>query len=129
METNALTLADQGVERKTRRNPRGVFEKVPGSGEWWIRYVDAQGRYRREKASTKSNAIDLVRKRKTEALQGKKLPEKLRRATVTFMDITTDALTYSKAHKRTYQDDVAAHGANARLVPRPFRRFRHSTRD
>lgn len=106
METNALTLADQGVERKTRRNPRGVYEKVPGSGEWWIRYVDAQGRYRREKASTKSNAIDLVRKRKTEALQGKKLPEKLRRATVTFMDITTDALTYSKAHKRTYQDDV-----------------------
>ena len=46
------------------------------------------------------------RKRKTEALQGKKLPEKLRRATVTFAEIARDALAYSKAHKRTYQDDV-----------------------
>jgi len=93
-------------ESRKRRNPRGVFEKVPGSGEWWIRYVDASGRYRREKAGTKGAAIDLVRKRKTEALQGKKLPERLRRATVTFMDITSDALAYSKAHKRTYDDDV-----------------------
>jgi len=86
---------------------RGVFEKVPGSGEWWIRYVDAQGRYRREKAGTKSAAILLYRKRKTEALEGKKLPEKLRRATVTFAEIAGDALAYSKAHKRTYEDDVA----------------------
>ncbi len=38
--------------------------------------------------------------------KGKKLPEKLRRATVTFADISRDALAYSKAHKRTYQDDV-----------------------
>jgi len=44
-------------------------------------------------------AIDLYRKRKAEALQGKKLPEKLRRATVTFGDIARDALTYSKVHK------------------------------
>jgi integrase len=91
--------------KRERRNPRGVFEKVPGSGDWYIRFVDAQGRFRREKAGTKSAAIDLVRKRKTEALQGKKLPEKLRRATVTFADISRDALAYSKAHKRTYKDD------------------------
>ncbi len=95
------------AETNERRNPRGIFEKVPGSGEWWIRYVDAAGRYRREKAGSKSCAIGLVRKRKTEALQGKKLPEKLRRATVTFADIARDALAYSKAHKRTYGDDLA----------------------
>ena len=35
-------------EPRERRNPRGVFEKVPGSGEWWIRYNDSNGRYRRE---------------------------------------------------------------------------------
>src|SRR5438128_4919971 len=58
---------------------RGIFEKLSGSGEWWIRYVDAQGRYRREKAGTKSGAIALYQKRKTEALEGRKLPEKLRR--------------------------------------------------
>jgi len=84
---------------------RGVYEREPGV--WYIRYVDSQGRYRREKAGPKGAAIDLYRKRKTEALMGKKLPEKLRRATVTFADIARDALAYSKAHKLTYGDDVS----------------------
>ena len=99
MQTDTLDLAVERITGRARRNPRGVFEKVPGSGAWWIRYVDAQGRYRREKAGSKGNAIDLVRKRKNEALQGKKLPEKLRRATVTFAEIARDALEYSKQHK------------------------------
>jgi hypothetical protein len=94
-----LTVVHSPIERKARKNPRGVYEKLPGSGQWWIRYYDAQGRYRREKAGTKGNAIRLYQKRKTEALQGKKLPEKLRRATVTFAEIARDALTYSKVHK------------------------------
>jgi site-specific recombinase XerD len=106
MQTNTLILTDAKADAKVRRNPRGVFEKVPDSGEWWICYWDAQGRKRREKVGTKSNAILLYRKRKTEALQGKKLPEKLRRATVSFAEIAKDALAYSKAHKRTYHDDV-----------------------
>lgn len=104
MATKVLTL-NRPKTPTARRNPRGVFEKHPGSGEWWICYWDAEGRKRREKAGTKSNAIDLYRKRKNEALQGKKLPEKLRRATVTFADIAKDALAYSKAHKSTYADD------------------------
>ena len=86
--------------------PVAYSRRISGSGEWWICYWDAQGRKRREKVGTKSNAILLYRKRKTEALQGKKLPEKLRRATVSFGEIARDALTYSKAHKRTYHDDV-----------------------
>ena len=85
---------------------RGIFEKVPGSGVWWVRYVDAQGRYRREKAGTKSAAIALYRKRKTEALEGKKLPEKLRRASVSFAEIMHDALVYSKAYKLSYRSDI-----------------------
>lgn len=79
---------------------RGIFEKVPGSDVWWIRYVDAEGRYRREKAGTKSMAIDLYRKRKTEALQGKKLPERLRRRAVPFGELCDDALQYAKANHR-----------------------------
>jgi site-specific recombinase XerD len=85
---------------------RGVFEREPGSGIWWVRYFDAQGRLRREKAGTKSAAIALYRKRKTEALEGKKLPEKLRRPPTTFMEISRDALRYSEDHKRTHSDDV-----------------------
>jgi len=43
--------------------------------------------------------VDLYHKRKTQAFEGKELPEKLRRATVTFAEIARDALTYSKIHK------------------------------
>ena len=95
------------TETKERSNPRGVFEKVPGSALWWIRYVDADGRYRRELAGTKSAAINLVRKRKMQALEGKKLPEKLRRATALFEEISREALSYSKREKRTYDDDLS----------------------
>lgn len=89
-----------------RRQPRGVFQKVPGKhSPWYIRFVDAQGRFRREKAGTKSAAIELYRKRKNEALEGKKLPEKLRRPTVAFSEIAKDALSYSKANKLSYRHD------------------------
>jgi site-specific recombinase XerD len=89
-------------ERKAEKgNQRGVFERVSRSGvrSCWIRYFDAQGRLRREKAGTKGMAIDLYRKRKMQALEGKKLPERLRRATVTFASIAKEALAYSKVHK------------------------------
>jgi integrase len=99
METDTLIVAPSKATRKKARNARGVFEKVPGSGIWWIRYFDAQSRFRREKAGTKGMAIDLYRKRKVEALEGKKLPERLRRPTVTFAEIARDALAYSKIHK------------------------------
>ncbi len=85
---------------------RGVYEKLPGSGIWWVRYADAMGRIRREKAGTKSSALTLYRKRKTESLQRKKLPENLRTPTVSFAELAHDALVYSKTHKITYQDDV-----------------------
>jgi len=99
MATDTLVLNKPKAPR-ARRNPRGVFEKHPGSGEWWICYWDAEGRKRREKAGTKSNAIDLYRKRKNEALQGKKLPEKLRRRIVSFAELCDDASQHAKANGR-----------------------------
>ncbi len=92
---------------------RGIYEKVTGSGEWWIRYADATGRIRREKAGTKSAAIALYRKRKTEILQGKKLPETTRRRPVTFGELAQDALLHSERHKRSYHDD---HSRMTRLL-------------
>ncbi len=79
--------------------------KVPGTGIWWICYFDADGRKRREKAGRKSAATDLYRKRKTEALEGRKLPEKLRARKVLFSELAKDTLEYSAAHKRSYGDD------------------------
>jgi len=88
------------------RKLRGIYEREPGSNIWWIRYADATGRIRREKAGTRGAAIKLYQKRKTEVLQGKKLPENLRAPLVGFAELTKDALAYSKAHKRSYGDDV-----------------------
>src|SRR5450755_719323 len=91
--------------KTTAKKVRGVFEKAPGSKIWWICYFDGDGRKHREKVGRKGDAIDLYRKRKMEALQGKKLPEKLRAPKVSFADLANDALEYSEAHKLSYADD------------------------
>jgi len=84
---------------------RGLFEKVPDSGVWWIHFYDASGRRRREKAGTKIVAIALYHKRKQEALEGRKLPEKLRRAPVSFREIAQHSLAYADRHKRSARND------------------------
>lgn len=99
------TNDNRGRAGKPQR--RGVFEKAPGSEIWWIRYVDCQGRYRREKAGTWSNADKLLSKRKTEALQGRKLPETLRHRAVTFGELADDAIAYVKERYGRPADDVA----------------------
>jgi site-specific recombinase XerD len=100
------THAQEGKPELEERKLRGIYERDPGSNIWWIRYADAMGRIRREKAGTKGAAIKLYQKRKTEVLQGKKLPENLRAPMVGFAELAKDALAYSKAHKRSYSDDV-----------------------
>jgi site-specific recombinase XerD len=95
----------ESVMKETKR-VRGIFEKDPGSGFWWIRYADSMGRIRREKAGTKSSALTLYRKRKTETLRRKKLPENLRSPMVSFAELARETLAYSKSHKRSYDDDV-----------------------
>ena len=85
---------------------RGIFEKEPGSGIWWICYFDQFGKKRREKAGTKSVAVKLYGKRKQQVLEGKKLPEIFRKPSVNFGQLTDDALAYSKRNKRSYKTDV-----------------------
>ncbi len=83
---------------------RGIYEKVLDSDEWWIRYADTSGHIRREKAGTKSAAVALYHKRKTQVLEGRKLPEKMRRA-IAFDELAKDALAYSRQHKRSFRED------------------------
>ncbi|HEY2470140.1 MAG TPA: site-specific integrase [Terracidiphilus sp.] len=73
---------------------KGVFERPVGSNIWWIRYIDASGRERREKAGSKSVSIQLYRKRKQQALEGKKLPEKLRARSILFDELIDDAVEH-----------------------------------
>jgi len=90
---------------RVRRYPKGLYEKVPGSGVFSIRYADVNGKIRREAVGAKSAALKLYHKRKTEVLQGKKLPETLRQKRITFAELAKDALAYSKAHKRSHRHD------------------------
>jgi hypothetical protein len=88
-----------------RKATRGIFEKVPGLGEWWIRFTDSASRYRREKAGSFAAARKLLDKRRGEAVAGKKLGN-LRARTVLFKEIGDDALVYSRANERSHRDDA-----------------------
>lgn len=101
MNTESMLPEIQSKPPRRGVKVRGVFERKPG--QWWIRYSDSQGRFRREKAGTKSMAIDLYRKRKTEALAGKKLPENLRQVNMPtmrgFSQRFIDAIKIERASK------------------------------
>ena len=73
---------------------RGIFEKIAGSGIFWVRYVDAEGKYRRKKIGGPFQQRQVYHKRKQQALQGLKLPETLRSRSALFSQIADDAIAY-----------------------------------
>jgi hypothetical protein len=82
---------------RNEKKLRGIFEMPPDSGIFYIQYFDVNGNRRREKVARRSDAITLLGKRKTEKLQGKKLPENLRKGAVPFKELLDDALEISRA--------------------------------
>src|SRR5437016_2297257 len=86
------------MARASDKKHRGVYEKVPGSGVWWIRYV-VEGRIRREKAGGKQAAIDLYRVRKGQAQEGR-LPVKER--SVPFDGFVQEYLETARARLRSF---------------------------
>jgi site-specific recombinase XerD len=80
-----------------KKKVRGVYEKIPGSGVWWIRYADSKGNMHREKVGRHGDAVTLYTKRRTEAFQRAKLPEKFRAKGITFSALCDDALEHAKA--------------------------------
>lgn len=82
---------------RTEKKLRGIYEMPPDSGIFYIQYFDINGNRRREKVGRRSDAITLLAKRKTEKLQGKKLPENLRKGAVLFKELLDDALEISRA--------------------------------
>jgi site-specific recombinase XerD len=93
------------MSKERESKPRGVFEKKPGSGIWWIQYFDAEGHRHRERVGRKSSAITLYQKRRTEVVEGKKLPILRNVVVITFDEIAKDALEYSRSHKISFEDD------------------------
>ena len=76
----------------------GVWEKVPGSGIWWIRYRE-NGVLHREKVGRKSDAIALYQLRKSSIRAGAKLPPNMRLASVRFQSLA-DAFSHSDEYMR-----------------------------
>jgi integrase len=85
-----------------KRNPRGVFERRPGTGVWYARYKDENGRLYRERVGPKSLAVKVYHKRKTEIASRKFFPEA---AQHTFASLCDDAIRFLKArHRQRYGD-------------------------
>jgi integrase len=89
-----------------KKNPRGLFERPPGSGVWWINwYSSADGQQHREKVGTITNAKKLYAKRKEDDRAGRKLPELRNTRFVTIAELIDDVLEYVGHHKdrRNYE--------------------------
>jgi site-specific recombinase XerD len=84
--------------KKQEKKHRGVFEKEPGSGIWWIRYF-ADGKKKREKVGRKSDAISLYQQRKSEIRAGAKLPANLRRKGETLAVVINRAIDWYTSHR------------------------------
>jgi integrase len=94
-----------GAKRKIAPQ-RGIYERVKGSGIWWIRWTDSEGHKRREKAGSHGVAEKLLLNRQAEKLKGVKLPDNLRAKSITFGALCDDALKHSAAEnsaKQTYE--------------------------
>ena len=63
-----------GKRKRPVKPPRGVYEKVPGSDDWWICYF-VDGKRRREHVGLFTLAVDVYRKRKNEVREGRFFPE------------------------------------------------------
>ena len=99
-----------GKDRGIYFRPRPTGEVVGPNGrrgEWWARWYDATGGEHREKAGTKSMALDLFRRRKTEVRQGVKFPETMRRRDVRLKDLVADYLEAVRAGQAKTADVIA----------------------
>ena len=90
--------------------PGGVFERPIGSRIFWIRFTDADGNPRCEKAASKSNAIKLLDVRHYEKLQGKLLEKVTAQKKLLFADLIGDAIEHDFAAGGTVKKGVGHRG-------------------
>lgn len=87
---------------KTKQSlPRGIYEKVPGTGVYWIHYTSSDGQRHREKAGNLTAAKRLLNVRLAERLSGK-LPELKRTKALLFGELLDAAVKHAKAQDTSY---------------------------
>ena len=94
------------MPRRSSAKTTGVWEKVPGSGIWWIRYRE-NGVLHREKVGRKSDALALYQRRKNEIRVGTKLSENMRRPSIRFGQLAEDPGLQRKALPRPRPHRIA----------------------
>ena len=87
------------MPRKVVRKERGVFEKVPGSDIWWIRFK-VDGVEHREKVGRRGDAIKLYGLRKGDVVRGVKMPANMKHKGVKFGVIAQEAIDWYINHER-----------------------------
>jgi site-specific recombinase XerD len=93
------------MAKREIKKARGVFEKTPESGVWWIQWFDTEGKRHRQKVGRRSDAIDAYAVRKADASRGAKIAKPLRQRDRTFQELADNAVAYAKAHKANPADD------------------------
>lgn len=73
-------------KKKTPAKERGLFEKPPGSGIWWVRWYDEHGKVHREKAGRRDTAKKIYASRTADAWNRRKTPQ-LRQRDLTVADM------------------------------------------
>jgi integrase len=101
--------------RKSKSTVRGIFERPPHSGVWWISYCDAEGKRHREKIGRRAGAIAAVARRQLEVKDGRFVPPRAG-ARLTFRDLAMAALAEKKNRLRplSYDTDL---GRLTKLFP------------
>ncbi len=87
------------MPRKVVRKERGVFEKVPGSDIWWIRFK-VGGVEHREKVGRRGDAIKLYKIRKADILRGVKMPANMKDKGIKFSMLAQEAIDWYVNHDR-----------------------------
>ena len=83
-----------------RPRQRGVFERPPGSGVWWVCYFDENGRRHRERVGPKRLAVKVYAKRKTEIAERRFFPERIKRRDVLLAGFITEYVERVKGQAR-----------------------------
>jgi site-specific recombinase XerD len=79
---------------------KGVYEKSPGSGIWWIRWTNAQGKRVTESIGRHGDAVTMYRQRITEKRAGLIIPIGKSARGVRFSSLVEDVLKFSESNHR-----------------------------
>jgi hypothetical protein len=106
----AMTIAPLNrPPARSKSAARGIFQRPPRSGVWWMSYLDAEGRRHREKVGERYAALDALRRRRLEVNEGRFVPPR-GGARLTFRDLATATVRPSQRYHVTHTARLVRRG-------------------